>query len=96
MQNAMSPAIAEIDDKTNRKPDKEPEPVLRREREHQEQTKERTENRHKGKKGRLKGSVRLWMTDSHHKHRQTHYHKREQSANIHKLRQNPKRDECGH
>src|SRR5437870_11848542 len=78
--HAMPPAVSKINHESDQQPDDQSIPVLSREREHQEQASENSQDWNQRNKRRAEGTVRVGICPAHDHHSAANDHEGEQRA----------------
>src|SRR6185436_15678111 len=80
--DAAAPAVAEIDGEAEEEPDAEPQPVLRRQGEHQQETGADAEERNERHERRAEGPRGLGVRPAHDEHRRADDDERQERPDV--------------
>src|SRR5438309_2895694 len=93
--DAVSSSVTEVNGESDEKPNQQTQPILSRQRKHQQQTDRYSEYWHERNQRDAKRPLRIWMSATHDQHRGAHDHEREQRSDVDQRKQDIYRKKRG-
>ena len=91
--HAMSPAVTEVDHKPDQQPSTQPQPIFRRQREHQEHTRKNPKDGYQRHERRAEGPMSIRMCVPHNQYRRANDHERQQRSDVYQIGKDSERQQ---